>query len=152
MKIFKFAFVILAATVLVASCGGGDSTTPNQTASGGNVTASPTATVAPTPTPDELAEAKKNWTQFCTACHMEKGEGGTVKVEGKQLKIPSLLKGHGLEHSDAEFAKQITKGGDGMPAFGDRLNEKQVNDLVRFIRRDIQAGIELKPKSGNTAK
>jgi mono/diheme cytochrome c family protein len=84
--------------------------------------------------------------QICSNCHQEKGEGGMVKLEGKRLKVPSLLEGHGLEHSDAEFAKQIANGGDGMPAFKDRLNEKQINDLVRFIRRDIQAG--LTPKTG----
>ena len=149
MKTVKLTFVILATALFLVSCGGTDSPTPNSTATG---SPSPAATpkAAATPTPDELAEAKKNWTQFCTACHMEKGEGGTVKVEGKQLKIPSLLQGHGLEHSDAEFAKQISKGGDGMPAFGDRLNEKQINDLVRFIRRDIQAGVT--PKTGRSSK
>jgi mono/diheme cytochrome c family protein len=151
MKTVKLAFVVLATTLFVVSCGGADSTTPNSTATGGPTpAASPTATALPTPTPDELAEAKKNYAQFCVACHMEKGEGGTIKVEGKQLKIPSLTQGHGLEHSDAEFTKQITKGGDGMPAFGDRLNEKQVSDLVRFIRRDIQAG--LTPKTGKSGK
>lgn len=142
MKIVKLAFVILATSLFVVSCGGGDSTTPNQTATG---SPSPTATAIPTPTPDELAEAKKNYAQFCVACHMDKGQGGTIKIEGKQLKIPSLTQGHGLEHSDAEFTKQITTGGDGMPAFGDKLNEKQISDLVRFIRRDIQAGVVLKP-------
>ena len=151
MKIVKLAFVAIATTLLLVACGGNDSTTSNQTAAGNSSpAASPTATAVPTPTPDELAEAKKNYAQFCVACHMEKGEGGTIKVEGKELKIPSLTKGHGLEHSDAEFTKQITKGGDGMPAFGDKLSEKQIADLVRFIRRDIQAG--LTPKTGNPAK
>jgi mono/diheme cytochrome c family protein len=151
MKIVKLAVLILATSLFIAACGGTDSTTPNSTATGSpSPAASPTATAAPTPTPDELAEAKKNYAQFCVVCHMEKGEGGTIKVEGKQLKIPSLTQGHGLDHSDAEFTKQITTGGDGMPAFGDRLNEKQISDLVRFIRRDIQAG--LAPKTGKPAK
>ena len=151
MKIAKLAFVVIATTLFVASCGDSATNTPNQTATGSpSPAASPTATAAPTPTPDELAEAKKNYAQFCVACHMEKGEGGTIKIEGKQLKVPSLTQGHGLEHSDAELAKQITKGGDGMPAFGDKLSEKQINDLVRFIRRDIQAGVT--PKAQKPSK
>jgi mono/diheme cytochrome c family protein len=57
------------------------------------------------------------------------------------------LEGHGLTHTDAEFAKQISNGGDGMPAFKDRLKPEQVDALVKFIRRDIQAG--LTPKTGS---
>ena len=84
--------------------------------------------------------------QICAACHQEKGEGGMVKIENKRLKVPSLLEGHGLTHTDAEFAKQISNGGDGMPAFKDRLKPEQIDALVKFIRRDIQAG--LTPKTG----
>jgi mono/diheme cytochrome c family protein len=149
MKPVKLAIIIAVVALFAVACG--DSAGTNQTGNAGGAqpspAASPKATVAAaTPTPDELAEAKKTYMQICTACHQDKGEGGTVKIEGKQIKVPSLLEGHGLTHTDAEFAKQIANGGDGMPAFKDRLNEKQINDLVRFIRRDIQAG--LTPKSG----
>ena len=151
MKLAKLAMIVAAVTLFVAACG--DSTSTNQTTNTGGTqptaAASPkaTAAAAATPTPDELAEAKTTYANACTACHQDKGEGGTVKIEGKRIKVPSLLEGHGLTHTDAEFAKQIANGGDGMPAFKDRLNEKQINDLVRYIRRDIQAG--LTPKTGN---
>lgn len=144
MKLAKLAIIIAAVALFAIACG--DSTSTNQTSNAGGAqtpAASPKATAAAaTPTPDELAEAKTQYTQFCTACHQDKGEGGTVKIEGKRIKVPSLLEGHGLTHTDAEFAKQIANGGDGMPAFKDRLNEKQINDLVRYIRRDIQAGLK----------
>jgi mono/diheme cytochrome c family protein len=147
MKLAKLAIIVVAVALFAIACG--DSTSTNQTANTGGTqptpATSPKATV-PTPTPDELAEAKTTYTNVCAACHQDKGEGGMVKIEGKRLKVPSLLEGHGLTHTDAEFAKQIANGGDGMPAFKDRLNEKQINDLVRYIRRDIQAG--LTPKSG----
>jgi mono/diheme cytochrome c family protein len=141
MRLSKLAFVVAALALFAAACGGGDSTVTNQTAgNGGTPTVSPAATAKPTPPPDELAEAKTTFTQVCSNCHGDKGEGGPVKIEGKRLKVPSLTEGHGLSHTDAELAKQIANGGDGMPAFKDRLNQDQINNLVRFIRRDIQAG------------
>lgn len=142
MKLAKLFIMAAAIALFAIACG--DSTGTNQTANTGGTTqptpaASPKATA--TATPDELAEAKTTYMQICANCHQEKGEGGMVKLEGKRLKVPSLLEGHGLEHSDAEFAKQIANGGDGMPAFKDRLNTEQINAMVRFIRRDIQAGL-----------
>ena len=145
MRLSKLVTIIAALALFAAasSACGGDSAGTNQTAGNGGTqpTASPAATAKATPTPDELAEAKTTYMQICANCHGEKGEGGPVKIEGKRLKVPSLLEGHGLEHDDAEFAKQIANGGDGMPAFKDRMNEQQINAMVRFIRRDIQAGL-----------
>ena len=146
MRLSKLVIIVIAALALfAAACGGVDSTGTNQTAGNTQPTASPAATAKPTPTPDELAEAKTMYTQVCSNCHGEKGEGGPVKIEGKRLKVPSLLEGHGLEHTDEQFAKQIANGGDGMPAFKDRLNPQQINNMVRFLRRDIQAGLPQKP-------
>jgi mono/diheme cytochrome c family protein len=146
MKLVKLFIALGAVALFIAACG--DSTTTNQTAATNNGT-QPVANASPkaTATPDELAEAKTTFSQVCAACHQEKGEGGMVKIEGKRLKVPSLLEGHGLTHTDAEFAKQISNGGDGMPAFKDRLKPEQINNLVRFIRRDIQAGLTQKPAS-----
>lgn len=143
MRLSKLVIITAFLALSAAACGGGDSGGTNQTAgnAGTQPTASPAGTARATPTPDELAEAKTTYGQICANCHGDKGEGGPVKVEGKRIKVPSLLEGHGLEHDDAEFAKQIANGGDGMPAFKDRMNEQQINNMVRFIRRDIQAGL-----------
>jgi mono/diheme cytochrome c family protein len=59
-------------------------------------------------------------------------------VDGKKLKVPNFGMGHTLEHSDDDFIKQINKGGDGMPAFKDKLSPQDINDLVRFIRHEFQ--------------
>lgn len=148
MKKIKLSFIALAIALFAIACG--DSAGTNQTANtgggGGGGGTQPTPTASPTATakPDDLADAKTTYMQICANCHQEKGEGGTVKLEGKRIKVPSLLEGHGLEHSDAEFAKQIANGGDGMPAFKDRLKPEQIDALVKFIRRDIQAGLKIK--------
>ena len=146
MKPVKLIVITLAVALFAIACG--DSTSTNQTTNNGTTQATPAASpkATATATPDELAAAKTTYMQVCAACHQEKGEGGMVKIENKRLKVPSLLEGHGLTHTDAEFAKQIANGGDGMPAFKDRLKPEQIDALVKFIRRDIQAG--LTPKTG----
>jgi mono/diheme cytochrome c family protein len=91
-------------------------------------------------TPDEFVAARSSFDKNCKTCHTN-GGGGPVKLDdGTKLKVPSLREGHALRHSDAEVFKQISKGGDGMPAFGEKLKPEEINDLVKFIRHEFQAG------------
>ena len=98
--------------------------------------------LAPTKsTPDEFALARASYKQNCKLCHMANGEGGPVKLDdGTKLKVPSLREGHALKHPNSEYVKQITKGGDGMPGFGEKLKPEEINDLIRFIRHECQGG------------
>jgi mono/diheme cytochrome c family protein len=90
-------------------------------------------------TPDQFADARALYAKDCQTCHGATGEGGPVKLEdGTRLKVPTLREGHALRHSDADFLKQITKGGDGMPAFDKKLTPDQMNELIRFIRHEYQ--------------
>ena len=115
----------------------------NQTARNVNTEATTVvATPTATPTPDELAGARATYDSVCVRCHKENGEGGVAELEdGKKLRTPSFKKGHALTHTDEEFARQIANGGDGMPAFKDRLSPEQIDALVRFVRREFQAGL-----------
>jgi mono/diheme cytochrome c family protein len=93
-------------------------------------------------TPDQFAQARTLFEKNCQTCHGSNGEGGPVKLEdGTKLKVPSLREGHALRHPDADFVKQITKGGDGMPAFGEKLKTEEINDLIKFIRHEFQGGM-----------
>ena len=93
-------------------------------------------------TPDPFAISRGVFAKNCQKCHGENGTGGPVKLEdGTRLKVPSLREGHALRHPDSDFVKQITKGGDGMPAFADKLNTDQINNLVKFIRHEFQPGV-----------
>ena len=105
--------------------------------------ASPAANTA---TPDEFAGARAIFARDCVECHGENGQGGTVKVAEGTLKVPSLREGHALKHPDSEFIDQISSGGDGMPAFKDKLNPEEMNKLARFIRREFQGGISPPPE------
>lgn len=111
----------------------------------GPITTNDAPTIAASPlakanaTPDEFATARDTFEKNCIGCHGEDGKGGLRTVDGKKLKVPSFHEGHALKHSDEDFVKQITNGGDGMPAFKDKLSPEEMNDLVRFIRKVIQS-------------
>lgn len=123
-----------ALLVLMAACQAGK--TVNSPAVNDNA-------VPPTSsTPDQFAAAFACYDKNCKACHGANGEGGPVKLEdGTKLKVPSLREGHALRHPDSDYTKQITKGGDGMPAFGEKLKPEEINDLIRFIRHECQGGM-----------
>jgi len=107
-----------------------------------------------TATPDEFAATRAIFEKNCVTCHQKTGEGGPVKLEdGTRLKVPSFRQGHALHHPDSDFIKQITKGGDGMPAFKDKLTPDQINEVIRFIRHEFQGGMTpptepMKPMKG----
>ena len=92
-------------------------------------------------TPDLFAAVRGTYDKECKNCHGPTGQGGPVKLDdGTKLKVPSLREGHAVRHDDTEFLKQITKGGDGMPAFDKKLTADQMNGLIKMIRHEFQAG------------
>jgi len=109
----------------------------NQTSSSNTGKSDPPASS----TPDQFAAVRGTYEKECRSCHGPTGQGGPVKLEdGTKLKVPSLREGHALRHDDAEYLKQITKGGDGMPAFDKKLTAEQMNGLIKMIRTEFQAG------------
>jgi mono/diheme cytochrome c family protein len=142
MHLSRLVLVATAIVLLTAAC---KNTKPGTTAQTQPSSAAP---VSATATPDEFASARANFAKHCKECHGDRAEGQTVTKDGKKLKVPSLRMGHALHHPDAEFVKQITKGGDGMPAFGEgtpapskeKLSAKEIEDMVRFIRHEFQGG------------
>jgi mono/diheme cytochrome c family protein len=143
MRHLKLALLISVITTF-AACASTDTNVSNGNSTNTNTNstaASNTATPAPAAS-DELASARATYKAVCARCHQESGEGGTVEFdEGSTLKVPSFKSGHGLTHTEAQFARQIAKGGDGMPAFEKKLTPEQINGLVRYIRQEIQAGL-----------
>lgn len=137
----KFVNLVVITICAICALACGNTTTVNTppTPSPG---ASPPATS--TPTPDSLAKAREYYADTCANCHQDNGEGGMVKIEGKRLNVPALTKGHALGHTDEQLAKQISNGGDGMPAFKDKLTPEEIDDLVRYVRTQFQAGAKAK--------
>src|ERR1051325_2544002 len=120
----------LVVSVLTAGCGN------SQRGPGRSVNSSSASSQS---TPDQFVAARGLYEKDCKSCHGPNGEGGPVKLDdGTKLKVPTFREGHALRHPDSDFVKQITKGGDGMPAFGEKLKTEEINDLVKFIRHEFQ--------------
>ncbi len=137
MKLFKLAIVASAISFFIMACD--NTTSTNQTAN--TAKPSPASSPAATPPPtDALMHARANYAKHCEECHGANADGGTVKIQDLTLKVPSLKAGHALHHTDEQFARQIAKGGDGMPAFNEKLSAEEINELVRFIRQEFQQG------------
>ena len=133
MKIKSFVLAGTAALLLMTGC------QPIAEHSGTNSANNNSAAQS---TPDQFAATRAVFEKNCKRCHGETGSGGPVKLEdGTRLKVPSLREGHALRHPDSDFVKQITKGGDGMPAFGDKLKADDIDGLIRFIRHEFQGGM-----------
>ncbi|HYW74174.1 MAG TPA: cytochrome c [Pyrinomonadaceae bacterium] len=123
--------LLIAATLLLAMTA---ACKPNQTTA--NNHSSPAAQT----TPDQFAAVRGVYEKDCKNCHGQTGEGGPVKLDdGTKLKVPSLREGRAVRHEDSEYLNQITKGGDGMPAFDKKLTPDQMNDLIKMIRKEFQA-------------
>jgi mono/diheme cytochrome c family protein len=142
MKLFKLSLVALALVSFVAACG--SSSSQNSQPIDARPNPSPTAAAAkpstPAATPDELADARSNFKNYCSRCHKEDGTGGPTKLDdGTTLKVPDLHAPHAVKHTDAQLAAKIQNGGDGMPRFKDRLDQQKIDALVRFIRHDFQS-------------
>jgi mono/diheme cytochrome c family protein len=130
MRVGKLALITLLMMLVLSGCGKSTNETANT-----RTKASPVSKA----TPDEFAFARANYAKDCSSCHGQDGHGGPVKTtDGKILKVPSLTEGHALKHDDADYVEQITKGGDGMPSFKDKLSPDEINAMVRFVRHEYQ--------------
>ena len=69
----------------------------------------------------------------CVVCHGKEADGG--ELSGRA--VPSLRQGEALQKSDEELYQQISNGKNGMPPFKYQLTEKQIRNMVEFIR-DLQ--------------
>jgi len=70
----------------------------------------------------------------CAACHGPSGEGKQVGT----LQVPTLRAGRAAEDADARLLAQIHDGGNGMPPFKFTLTDEQIQDLLRFVREELQ--------------
>ena len=143
MKPGTTSLLIAFIAVFITSCS--NQTTPTSTT---RPSANNSATAAATP--DPLAATRGVFAKDCQSCHGVDGKGGPVKLEdGTRLRVPSLREGHALRHPDSDFRKQIVEGGDGMPAFKDKLSSQQVDELIKFIRQEFQGGMTPPPEKGS---
>lgn len=134
MKLILLALTCIALALVVVAC--------TETATPTNTATPPTAATTPSPAPaasvDEFANARANFAKNCEPCHGPTGDGGVVKIDNKQIKVPSLKAEHAIKHTDAEIIDYITNGHEAMPAFKDKLTAEEITELVRYVRKTYQ--------------
>ena len=131
MKLILLALSCVVFALIVTAC--------TETAPPTNTSPPRTATTPAAPSPsasvDEFAAAKANYAKNCEGCHGPNGDGGLVKVDNKQIKVPSLHADHAKKHTDGQIVDFITNGHEEMPAFKDKLRPEEITELVRFVRK-----------------
>jgi mono/diheme cytochrome c family protein len=80
--------------------------------------------------------ARELFARNCAVCHGQAGEGKQVGT----LQVPPLREGRAVQDPDARLLSQIHDGGNGMPPFKFTLTDEQIQDLLRFVREEIQKG------------
>ena len=134
MKLISLTLTCVAIALIATACT--ETATPTNTSSS-RPAASPAAPAA-TASVDEFATARANYKKNCEACHNPEATGGLVKVEKKQIKVPSLKAAHALKHTDEQLTKMITNGEEDMPSFKDKMSPAEISQMVRFIRKEFQ--------------
>ncbi len=87
------------------------------------------------------AEGRKLYASYCATCHGDKGKGDGMAAKSLPAKPTDHTNGEVMnKHNDKFLLDIISKGGSAvgkssfMPSWGGALEEKQVRDLVAFIR------------------
>ncbi len=142
MKILKFCLVLSAIAMFVFACSENKPTNSatNANANKPTANANTTATTQPTAAIDELAAAKKIYSDKCVRCHKEDGTGGKTEIDGVKINAENLTTDKMKNEPDSEFIEAIEKGfpDDGMPAYKGKISDQEIKDLVKLIRRDFQ--------------
>lgn len=134
MKLIALALACIAIALVAVACT--ETATPTNT----NTSRAAASPAAPSPAAsvDEFATARANFQKHCEACHGPDATGGLVKVDNKQIKVPSLKAEHAIKHTDDQITKMITNGEEEMPAFKDKMSAQEIAEMVRYVRKGIQ--------------
>ena len=89
----------------------------------------------------DQAEGKKLYATYCSSCHGDNGKGDGPASKSLPVKPGDHANGAIMNNDSDKFLFEIISKGGGavgkstfMPAWGNQFNEKQINDLVAYIR------------------
>ena len=112
----KFSVVFLFAAVIVFACSNGKTTRREFVIA------------------DSKSYEASLFRQNCAICHGQEANG--KETDGKL--VPSLRYGDAANKTEAEIYQQIKEGKLPMPAFKNQLSEKEIRQMVLFVRHDLQ--------------
>ncbi len=69
----------------------------------------------------------------CAVCHGADGKGNTSM--GKNMGVQDFSSSAVQQESDSNLAQIIEKGKNKMPAYGTKLSDAQIKDLVAYVRQ-----------------
>lgn len=139
MKNLKIFIVLVAVALLVFACSQNSAPVNNSAANNAKTNSNAAPTVAAS-TPDELASARKIYSETCVKCHKQDGTGGVTDIEGTKIKAPNFTADRVKNEPDSEYIEIIENGAkeDGMPAYKGKISDEDIKNLVKFIRREFQ--------------
>jgi mono/diheme cytochrome c family protein len=73
--------------------------------------------------------------QNCAICHGPEAEGKTLE-DGRR--IPNLREGEFKYTTDEQIYRHISDGGNGMVPFRNQLTEREIRQMVEFVKRDLR--------------
>ena len=89
----------------------------------------------------DQAEGKKLYATYCSSCHGDNGKGDGPASKAFPVKAGDHTNGTIMNTVSDKFLFEIISKGGGtvgkstfMPAWGNQLGEKQINDLIAYIR------------------
>ena len=140
MKLFKSNLILFSICLFVFACTETENTKTTP-ANGANKIANTEPASQPTAAIDELASARKIYSEKCAACHKDDGSGGKTEIEGKTINAENLTTEKMKKEPDAEYIEHIEEGipSEGMPAFKGKLTDQEIKDVVAFIRKELQS-------------
>jgi cytochrome c6 len=77
-------------------------------------------------------DAETNYKAKCAGCHGPDGTGATPA--GKAVAARDFHSADVQKETDAEMADVIAKGKNKMPKYADKLKDKEIKDLVTYVR------------------
>ncbi len=83
----------------------------------------------------DLVNGKRVYVDKCLKCHGEKGRGDGPKAEDLEKKPADYTdKAKMSKFTDADLKKVVKEGKSPMPAYGTKLNDKEIEDVIAFVR------------------
>jgi len=140
VKFLKIALVLSANLLFIIACNQTQTINTNITGNTAAVTNSNISIATPAPAEDELASARKIYSEQCVKCHKEDGTGGVSIINGKRIKAQNFTSDRQKKEPDSEYIEVIKNGEeeDGMPAFKGKISDDDIKNLVKLIRKDFQ--------------